>query len=292
MDENKLFRAFERAKAKDMQSKVPQPQPETDEKNAPPTEPRDLLKLALAGKKPEVITDLMPKTQVTARTADLSQLKNTTPMSVASMKKNKLIFAGMKNKAVLNAYRELRIKLKQKSDGENAAILLTSVGKDENSILTALNLAISYSLDQKTSALVIDCNPYSNELSKLVTSKFKLGLTDYVDNEEVTIDQIIYQSGIDRVSVIPAGSNHDRAVELFSSPEMDSLLYELKNRYADRNIIVNSPPVLTTSEARVLTKYCDLTVLTVPYGKASAADIDDAVNAVGVDHVAGVIYQQ
>jgi Mrp family chromosome partitioning ATPase len=125
-----------------------------------------------------------------------------------------------------------------------------------------------------------------------VTADFDHGLTDYVDDSSVGIENIIYQSGIDRVSIIPAGSNHERAVELFSSSEMNTLLYELKNRYPDRNIIVNTPPVLKTSEARVLTEYCDLTVLTVPFGKASSADVEDAVNAIGSEHIAGVIYQQ
>lgn len=291
MDEDKLFKALERARS----SSRPHAQTEVADLDRQPAlapEKRTKLETALKTKsKTEAVTAFLPKTKVATRTADLSQLKNNSPMSVATMKKNKLIFAGMKNKAVLNAYRELRIKLKQKSEGENAAVLVTSVARDQNSMITAMNLAISYTLDHQTSALVIDCNPYSNELAGLVTAKFDKGLTDYVDNEDLGIDQIIYPSGIDRVSVLPAGSSHDRAVELFSSSAMESLLYELKNRYSDRNIVVNCPPVLASSEARVLTKYCDLTVLTVPYGKASASDIEDAVDAIGSDHIAGVIYQ-
>lgn len=293
MDHNKLYRAFEKARPERKAEPIAQPQPaaQTQEKGnraAPVAE----VVVPVEQKEARVLTDLVPKTSVLTRNHDLAKLVNHHPMSLATMKKNKLIFTGMKNKAVLNAYRELRIKLKQKSQGSNAIVLISSVDRKSDSIVTALNLAISYSLDQKTSALVVDCNPYKDSLKGLVTAKFGSGLTDYVDDEEVSIDQIIYPSGIDRVNVIPAGSNHERAVELFSSSEMDSLLYELKNRYPDRNIIVNTPPVLTSSEARVLTEFCDLTVLTIPYGKSSSADIEDAVNAIGSDHIAGVIYQQ
>ncbi len=294
MDRNKLYRAFEKARPERQSLKKKEEQqdelkPNTDANLVLPTETGTLLKDVT---KNQVLTDLMPSHRVAERQNDLSKLVNHHPLSLASMKKNKLIYAGMRNKAVLNAYRELRIKLKQKSQGSNAIILVSSVSKSSDSITTALNLAISYSLDSQTSALVIDCNPYSDALAKLVTAKFKYGLTDYVDNDAVGIDEIIYASGIDRVSVIPAGSSHDRAVELFSSKSMDALLYELKNRYSDRNIIVNAPPVLGSSEARVLTEYCDLTVLTIPYGKSSSADIEDAVNAIGSDSIAGVIYQQ
>ncbi len=288
MDQNKLFRAFEKARP-NRSLETPKAEPETVneslKKEVPFTKP---IKLAES----RVFADMVPTNTMLERKNDLTKLVNHHPMSLASMKKNKLIYSGMKNKAVLNAYRELRIKLKQKSQGSNAIILVSSVAKKSDSIVTALNMAISYSLDQQTSALVIDCNPYSDSLSKLVTAKFDAGLTDYVDNKDLGIDKIIYPSGIDRVSVIPAGSNHERAVELFSSSVMNTLLYELKNRYPDRNIIVNAPPVLSTSEARVLTDFCDLTVLTIPYGRSSAADIEDAVNAIGSDNIAGVIYQQ
>ena len=288
MDHNKLFRAFEKARPSrtaDESNVEPKTTPDTQEKKPLYTKP---VKLSES----RVFADMVPTNTILGRKNDLTKLVNHHPMSLASMKKNKLIYSGMKNKAVLNAYRELRIKLKQKSQGSNAIILMSSVAKDSDSILTALNLAVSYSLDQQTSALVIDCNPYSDSLSKLVTAKFENGLTDYVDNKDLGIDKIIYPSGIDRVSVIPAGSNHERAVELFSSSVMNTLLYELKNRYPDRNIIVNAPPVLSSSEARVLTDFCDLTVLTIPYGKSSSADIEDAVNAIGSENIAGVIYQQ
>ena len=299
MDQDKLFKAFEKAKNRQsatpvqateatpiekalLKRKAPAPSSSAAELK---TEPRTEVK------NKQILTDVVKTKDVLSGGADLSKLITHQPMAVATMRKNKLIYAGMKNKAVLNAYRELRIKLQQKCEGGNATILVSSVARNVESTLTAMNLAISYSLDQKTSALVIDCNPYSDELKSLVTANYNVGLTDYVDNPDIGIDKILYQTGIDRVGFIPAGSNHERAVELFSSSAMEALLYELKNRYQDRNIIVNTPPVLKTSEARVLTEYCDLTVLTVPFAKASNADIEDAVNAIGSEHIAGVIYK-
>lgn len=310
MNQDKLLKAFEKAKGQKLQS------PSNAIANAAESEasevPQSISVEAALKKQAEsarasasvqtkpihkfeekqvLKTSVISTQRALSNTADLSKLVTHSPMSVASMKKNKLIYAGMKNQAVLNAYRELRIKLMQKSEGGNTTILVSSVAKKVESTLTAMNLAISYSLDRETSALVIDCNPYSDELRKLVTSDYDLGLTDYVDDPSIGIDKIIYQTGIDRVGFIPSGSNNERAVELFSSSSMEALLYELKNRYQDRNIIVNTPPVLKTSEARVLTEYCDLTVLTVPFAKASNSDVEDAVNAIGSEHIAGVIYQ-
>lgn len=278
MDRSKLFQAFEKSKT----------QRQATENNTTVPVPRPVAVVQPTA----ILEDLVPVDTIPQRTAELTKLKNPKPMSVASMKKNKLIYSGMKNKKLLNAYRELRIQLKEKAQGGNSTILISSVASDTNSIVTALNLAISYSLDVKTSALVIDCNPHNDDLAGLVTADLNQGLTDYMDDPSIGLDAIIYPSGIERVNVIPAGSNHERAVELFSTSAMSALIYELKNRYSDRNIIINTPAVLSSSEARVLTAYCDLTVLTIPYSRARNADIEDAIAAIGADNVAGVVYQQ
>ena len=110
--------------------------------------------------------------------------------------------------------------------------------------------------------------------------------------ETLGLDRIIYPSGIDRVAVIPAGNETGISVEQFSSQGMEHLIYELKNRYPDRFIVINTPPVLASSEARVLSKFCDQSVITVAYGRASMDAIEDAVEAIGAERVTGVVYQQ
>ncbi|MDO7640346.1 MAG: hypothetical protein MUQ76_00180, partial [Reinekea forsetii] len=104
--------------------------------------------------------------------------------------------------------------------------------------------------------------------------------------------EIIYPSGIERVNVIPVGHSPSAAVELFSSHAMQNLIYELKNRYRDRVIVINAPPVLASSEARVLARYCDQCVLMVPYGQADMATIEDAITALGSTNLSGLVYRQ
>ncbi len=286
MDQDKLFKAFERNKKQRAQNTGDSLQPE-------PAQPE--TKGAITKTKPvrnPVVADLVTTKVIDTRTASLVEMRNPEPMTILNMKKNKLIYSGMKNRAVLNAYRELRIKLVDQSESNNITVMISSVDAADNSIMTAMNLAISFSLDVNATALLVDCNPYGTELQSLVTSKFETGITDYVIGESVELESIIYPSGIERVSVIPAGNNPSSAAEQFSSQAMQDLIYELKNRYSDRFIVINAPPVLTSSEARVLTRYCDHTILTVPYGRANVDAIEDSVEALGAANVSGVVYQQ
>lgn len=282
MDQSKLFKAFERGRA----TRETSPEPVTQ------SQPVKLATEPVSQTATAVLPDMVPSPELFERDALLERMRNPNPMSMADMKRKKLVYSGMKNRAVLNAYRELRIKLVDQSDDSNIAVMISSVAEDDNSILTSLNLAISFALDVSSSALLVDCNPYGTELQSLVTARFEKGITDYFQEKDTELESIIYPSGIERVNVIPAGHNPAAAVEMFSSKLMQELVYELKNRYTDRFIVINAPPVLTSSEARVLTRYCDHTVLTVPYGQASVESIEEAVEAVGPANVTGVVYQQ
>ena len=282
MDQDKLYRAFERNKAERLQER-----PKIQDDSARTIS--DELPLSTAT---NVLAELVPKDTLMGRKGSLKAMRNPEPMTVNEMKKNRLVYSGMKNRAVLNAYRELRIKLVDESEASNITVMISSVDASDNSIVTAMNLAISFSLDFHSSALLVDCNPYGTELQSLVTSPLTVGITDYIMAEAVGLEDMIYPSGIERVSVIPPGNNPSSAVELFSSQAMQDLVYELKNRYSDRFIVINAPPVLASSEARVLTRYCDHTVLTVPYGKSNMDNIEDAVEALGAANVSGLVYQQ
>jgi Mrp family chromosome partitioning ATPase len=280
VDQSKLFRAFERNKA---------------ERNAEAPQLKKTEAVSVVQTKPKpkkLVTDFAATETMLERNASLKEMRNPNPMTVADMRKQKLVYSGMKNRAVLNAYRELRIKLVDQSESENLTVMISSVDASDNSIVTAMNLAISFSLDVHSSALLVDCNPYGTDLQSIVSAKFDVGITDYVLDPEMDLERIIYPSGIEHVNVIPAGNNPSSAVEQFSSKSMHDLVYELKNRYRDRFIIINAPPVLASSEARVLTRYCDQSVLTVPYGRADVDAIEDCVEALGAANVSGVVYQQ
>lgn len=283
MDHNKLFKAFEKQK-ESRQAKT-----QAEQSGYAQTQTKPVL---TETKVERVLTNVLRTNTLASRVSSVRDIRNPSPMSASDMKKSKLIYSGMKNRAVLNAYRELRIKLIDKSEANSLTVMMSSVDANSHSIVTALNLAISFALDAKSSALLVDCNPHGTDLQHLIKSKLDKGLTDYFENPDLKLDEIIYPSGIDKVSVIPSGSRSVTAAEQFSSQEMEDLIYELKNRYSDRFIIINAPPVLANSEARVLTRYCDHSVLTVPHGRASLDSIEESVAALGSTNVSGVIYQQ
>lgn len=203
----------------------------------------------------------------------------------------KIIFAGMKQRSVLNAYRELRIKLLEKSKTDNIVLLVSSISEEQDSSNFSYNLAATFALDQKKTALYVDCNPYSRSALQYITSEITHGLTNYLIDETIDLRKIIYPSGVDRVRVIPSGSSSEKAVEFFNSERMAIFVAEIKARYPDRFIVLDAPPVQSSTEARILSRYCDHAYILLPSGQADIEETMAAVDAVGKDKFAGIVFQ-
>lgn len=202
----------------------------------------------------------------------------------------KVIFPGMRQRELLNALREIKLKLLQKSKSDNIVVLVASVCSAGGSSFVGFNLAATFALDMNKTALYVDCNPYGSSSERYIVTPIELGLTQYLTDNNVQLKRIIYPSGIERLRVIPSGGSSESAAEFFSSKRMEVLVQEIKNRYPDRFIVLDAPSIQQSTEARILAQYCDHAVLVVPFGKAVKDEVLAAVDAVGKDKFAGLIF--
>ncbi len=222
----------------------------------------------------------------------LALIGNPTPWSREQLRERKIIYSGMADKEVMDAYRELRIQLRNRAGEGNFTVMFSSLGNNSGGLLTAYNLAASFALDSHTSALLVDCDTHNSELSGLVSCRMDAGVTDFVGDHSMAIKSILYPSGVERLSVIPAGTQASSAVELFSSVRMRELIFELKDRYPDRCIVLNAPPLRENTEARILERFADQIVFGVPFGEVTGEVIADSVDAFGSDKFSGLIFQE
>lgn len=222
----------------------------------------------------------------------LELIGNPKPWTRDQLRERKIIFPGMADKEVMDAYRELRIQLKNRAGDGNFVVMFSSLGNRENSVLTAYNLAASFAMDSHTSALLVDCDPYNRDLDDLVSVKMTSGVTDFVGDKSLAIKDILYPSGVARLSVIPAGTQASSAVELFSAVRMRDLMVELKARYPDRCIVLNAPPFRENTEARILERFADQVVFGVPFGDVTAEAVVDSVDTLGSEKFSGLVFQE
>ncbi|WP_119395158.1 P-loop NTPase family protein [Salinibius halmophilus] len=291
MDQGKLYSALLKSQQRQQASTPTPPVEEKHRVEAPYTVTEEerldterMLARSLEKERPPVVYN----------PADtLRLIANPSPLSNSERQTRKIIYSGMANKAILDVYRTIRIKLRKRiDDDKNFSVLITSLSKNTNATLTAFNLATSFAMQQQSAALFIDCNPYDSGLAELIDTPLDKGVTDYINDPELKVKDIMYPSGIDRLSVIPAGTLADAATELFTLARMNDLMEDLKERYPDRFIIVNAPSLLQGTEASVLERYMDQTALSILPGEVTREDISAAVDTLNPKKFAGLIFQQ
>lgn len=203
----------------------------------------------------------------------------------------KILRQGMKDEKILKMYRELRTQLYSRTNGKNFVCFVTSVVPDGGASYVSRNLATAIALDKTKTSVIIDSNFYDPSAEALLGAEANLGLTDYLSVKDMGVEFIVYASGVPRVRVVPTGSNIEAATERLSSSKMHMFVQELKARYSDRYVIMDGPSVGEYSaDVRLMAGLCDFVLLVVPYGKATDAQIKSAINTIGEDKVAGIVF--
>ena len=131
-------------------------------------------------------------------------------------------------------------------------VMVTSALPGEGKTFTAINLAMSVAMEVDNTVLLVDGDVAHPSFPDLLGVPRSPGLLDLLTNGDIDIADALVKTNIDKLAVLPAGSPHRRATELLASEQMASLLRELATRYPDRIVIFDSPPLLATTESRVL----------------------------------------
>jgi protein-tyrosine kinase len=220
----------------------------------------------------------------------IKQMGEVDQFSVEELDRLKVISGSMQNSRILNIFRELRTQLIKKSQKKNFVCMVTSISSKGGSSYIATNLASVFALDKTKTSLLIDANLYAPSLEQLIIGDSTAGITDYLSDNSLSIKDVVYATGIPRLRVIPVGDNNEGAAEYFSSTKMLNFMGEVRTRYNDRYIFIDSPPITESSEARILSEIADMVILVVPHGGGSYEQIEASIQIIGKDKLTGLVY--
>lgn len=121
-------------------------------------------------------------------------------------------------------------------------IMVTSALPGEGKSFTAINLAISIAMELDNTVMLVDADVARPSVLNMLGLPPASGLLDVVDQDSVDISDVLLRTNIEKLSLLPSGTQHQRATELLASAAMVRLLHDMANRYPDRIIIFDSPP--------------------------------------------------
>jgi exopolysaccharide/PEP-CTERM locus tyrosine autokinase len=148
-------------------------------------------------------------------------------------------------------------------DKPNNLIMVTSSLPGEGKTFCAINLAMSIAMELDHTVLLVDADVARPSVLRTLGLPAQRGLMDILLDDKLDLSDVLLRTNVDTLSILSAGASNPRATELLASQTMRNLVYEIANRYPDRVVIFDSPPLLLTSEARVLATHMGQIVMVV-----------------------------
>jgi exopolysaccharide/PEP-CTERM locus tyrosine autokinase len=154
-------------------------------------------------------------------------------------------------------YREIKRPLVQAMLGSEARadtrlVLVTSALPGEGKTFTSLNLALSVARERDVSVLLVDADLPKGHLSRTFGLQGTPGLLDALTDEALDVESLVIGTDIRGLEILPAGNAVEGTAELVASARMGQIASRLVARHPRRLVLLDSAPVLASSEARAL----------------------------------------
>lgn len=156
-------------------------------------------------------------------------------------------------------------------------IAVMSALQGEGKTFTAINLALSIAMEMDKRVLLVDADVAQPSIPHRLGLTPGKGLLDLLSDPAVALSECLLRTNIEKFSVLPAGTPHARATELLASDAMSRLVAELTSRYPDRVVIFDSPPLLASSESRVLATNLGQVLFVVEADRTAQSTISEAL---------------
>ena len=191
---------------------------------------------------------------------------------------------------VAEEYRKLKtmvLKLTKK-DFRNMLAVTSPLGGEGKSI-TSVNLAVMLAQEYGQTVLLIDADLRKPSLGRYLGIETEFGLGDCLA-DKVDAGKAMVKTGIPKLSFLSSGRGVPNPAELLSSYRMKEFIAELKNRYRERYVIIDTPPLLPFAETHSLALLVDGVIFVVKEGVATVKGIADAFEMLKGTNVLGVVY--
>ena len=196
-----------------------------------------------------------------------------------------------KGSAITEQYRAIRTQILAKARNRSMKVhVITSSAPAEGKSVSTVNLGITFGELKNQKILLLEGDLRRPSFHKLFHREGSVGLLQLLNGEVEEIDDAVQPTVYSNLDFIPAGgSDHVRSTELLSSPRMTMILEQLKQRYD--HIFIDSPPVVSVTDAAILGAMADQVLLVVRLFKTPVEVVDRAKRLLRANNceVAGAI---
>lgn len=159
------------------------------------------------------------------------------------------------------------------------SVMVSSALPGEGKTFCSINLAMSLAMELDRSVILVDADTIKpNVLNSLGVKTTLRGMMDLLADPSLCVADVICDTNVPNLRIIPAGMLHPQSTELLASDAMNRLVSELSSAYKDRIVIFDSPPLLVASEAIALATHMSQVLMVVAAGESSEAALKEALH--------------
>lgn len=222
--------------------------------------------------------------------------KETITLNSANLTERGFIYDSNSAHHIQEEFRHIKRKLLNNAFGPTAKtlkhsnlIMVSSSNPNEGKTFISINLALSIALEQEKTVLLVDADVLRPSLHRELQFERKQGLLEYLLDEVHHLSDVIYNTNVTNLKIIPAGKPHHLTNELLASTKMATLAEELAKRYPDRIVIFDCPPILGVTETPVLSSLVGQAVVVVEESRTKLDDVKKAVSQLNDDIAVGFV---
>ncbi|XPF93378.1 XrtA-associated tyrosine autokinase [Colwellia sp. RE-S-Sl-9] len=245
---------------------------------------------------PKVEVSVQENKYVEPSTHSLEHMSEPLKIDKASLAERGYLIDTGSRQSIKDEFRQIKRKLLNNAFGsasktlDNSNLVMVSSSKpNEGKTFVSINLALSIALEQDKTVLLIDADVLRPSINRELGVGNVPGLIEYLLGQKEGVADIIYNTNIDKLKIIPAGEPHHLSNELLASDKMESLAKELAERYPDRIVIFDCPPLIGVTETLVLANLMGQALVVVEESKTHLSDIQKATENLNDDLALGLV---
>ena len=190
-------------------------------------------------------------------------------------------------------YKMLRTQVMRRLAELNANTLaVLSAFNGDGKTLTAINLAIAIAADLNHTALLIDLDLRNPSIHRRLGFEPVVGIEDCLLERRPVFQPMVKLEGYDRLTVMPARARVEQSSELIAAARMGELMQELRQRYFNRVLIFDLPPVLMADDALAFSKHVQAGLFVVAEGKTSREGVTRSISLLNPLPIVGTVLNQ
>jgi protein-tyrosine kinase len=196
------------------------------------------------------------------------------PLDRAVLRRSRLLLPGVVGDAA-HSFKMLRTQVLQRLRSRNwNTLAIVSPAPGDGKTFTAINLAIAISGDSNVTSLLVDLDMRHPSVHKRFGIEPRVGVAECLQGEVELSDVLVHPEGYERLLLMPGGPKpvHNSS-ELLSSDRAQRMFREIKQRYENRIVLYDLPPVLGADDALSFMPQVEAALVVVGDGRTRRDDL-------------------